>query len=112
MAQPGKVPTTFKDGGVAELRTALGILCGSAPEVAQRLVWLSLNAKSEMASLYASQAVLDRVGIGPRVDIGVKVSLADEHDEFNTGPSPSSILRSRLSALEASGFDIIDGGKD
>jgi hypothetical protein len=101
---------TYKDGGVAELRTALGILCGSAPEVAQSLVNLSLNAKSEMARLYAAQAVLDRVGIAPRVDIGVRVSLADEDDYALQGPKPSDILRGRLSALESSGFQIIDGG--
>jgi hypothetical protein len=112
MSLPAKgVVPTYKDGGIAELRTALGILCGSAPEVAQSLVGLALNAKSEMARLYATTAVLDRVGIGPKAEIGVKISLAEE-DESYTGPKASDILRGRLTALEQSGFTVIDGGVD
>jgi hypothetical protein len=98
-----------KDGGLAELRTALSILCGGAPAVAQSLVEIAVHGKSEMARMYAAQAVLDRVGIAPKMDIGVRVSLADDEDSIMSGPRPSDILRGRLSALEQSGFTVIDG---
>lgn len=67
MAVPEKAPPDE----FMPIRSAFDILKQGAATAAHALVDIAAHGKSEMARMYAAQAVLDRVGLPAKVDIGV-----------------------------------------
>ena len=67
-------------------------LAEAAPRVADGLIDLALNSKSEEVRRRAQEAVLDRAGLRPGLDVQVTEAT------FDGGRSPGDILRERLAA--------------
>lgn len=56
---------------IAYVRSAFTILAQGAPQVAESLLKVATEGKSEKARVDASIAIMDRIGMHPRVDIGI-----------------------------------------
>ena len=97
----------------AYVRSAFEILAEGAPAVAQSLVKLATEGKSEYVRVQAAQAVLSRIGLAEKVDVGITaVHLVGGVDEVVTGPSAAEVLQMRLSDLRRAALEagsIVDG---
>lgn len=98
-------------GGLDDIRQAWMILAGGAPAVAQSLVDISVHGKSEIARVQASVAVLSRVGLPERVDVGVRVLPDFGEDEELASVSAAELVRSRLEALHVARHLHVVGGE-
>lgn len=68
-------------------------LAEAAPMAAEQLIDLCENAPQEDVRRRAAEAILDRVGVRPGVEL--QVTATDE-----PGPSPADVLRQRLDRLK------------
>lgn len=93
VGRPGEV---MCDGHAAQQRimSAQRKLAAATPAAADQLIDLAVNGKTEDVRRRASEAVLDRAGIRP----GVEVTLTERPDGT---PDVAAILRERLSTLRA-----------
>ena len=83
----------------ASVKSAFSILAKGAPDVAQSLLDIATKGKSEMARMYAAQAVLDRIGLPAKVDVGV---TSVTFSGGSVGPDPDlavNTIAKRLAAL-------------
>ena len=96
----------------AYVRSAFEILVTGAPEVAQSLLDLATSGKSEYVRVQAAQAILSRIGLPEKVDVGITaIHLIGNGNEGIAGPSSADVLRTRLSELRQAALDAntIDG---
>lgn len=82
------------------VRSAFEIMAEGAPAMAESLVNLGKNAKSEMVRMMAATAVFDRVGLPGKVDVGI-TSVHLQGGLVDTGgKDPAEIVAQRLRLLE------------
>lgn len=84
----------------ASLRSTFQTLAAGGPQVAEALLHIAVHGKSEVARVQAAIAVLDRIGLPSRVDVGIHVA--------DLLPAPAAadsgavdVVRQRLSLLRA-----------
>lgn len=81
------------------IKRAFDVLKDGAEEVSKSLVDIAVNGKSEMARMYAAQAVLDRIGLPAKVDVGV--TAVHLHGGIDGGPTGTAVdaVANRLKML-------------
>ncbi|MGV1079753.1 MAG: hypothetical protein ACOYD1_07855 [Candidatus Nanopelagicales bacterium] len=109
--KPYKVPAATVDP-LESVRNAFLILAEGAGPVAASLIEIAVNGKSEMARMYAATAVLDRVGLPAKVNVGV---TATHLVGVVNGPDVNSaveMVQARLQLLrtQAEASNMIEGG--
>lgn len=80
------------------VRDAFNILAAGASGVAESLLDVAKNGKSEMARMYAAQAVLDRIGLPARVDVGLTATHLVGVVPTGTGAAVDTV-KTRLAQL-------------
>ena len=84
------------------VRSAFEILVKGAPDVAQSLLDLATSAKSEYVRVQAAQAILSRIGLPEKVDVGITaVHLVGDASVGSTGMSAADLVKERLKVLHA-----------
>lgn len=92
-----------KKPGVEEIRGAWEALAADPVEVAETLVNLAVNAQSETIRMRAAQAVLDRVGLHARRDIGIDARTFTTPANTGAPARPAvDIVIERLAQVRAS----------
>lgn len=96
----GRAGEVMCDGHAAQQRVlaAQRKLAEATPMMADQLINIALNGQTEEVRRRASEAVLDRAGIRPGVEITLATSSAD-------GPSAGDLLRERLALLRSRTLD-------
>lgn len=86
---------------VENIQNAWKILANGAPAAAAALVEIATYGESEAARNQASMAILDRVGLGAKPELTVRVVPAEYDDRHTSdgGLSPGEIVRKRLLEL-------------
>lgn len=96
------------------IKRAFDVLKDGAEEVSKSLVDIAVNGKSEMARMYAAQAVLDRIGLPAKVDVGV--TAVHLHGGIDGGPAGTAVdaVANRLKMLGEQHRQILgqDAGAD
>lgn len=87
--------------GVNYVRDAWNILAEGAPNVAASLVNVAVNGRSEVARVAAAQAVLDRVGLPAKVDVGITATHLVGIVADTSGASQSPKVIERLAQIRA-----------
>lgn len=92
----GRAGEIFCDGHAAQQRVgaAQRKLADATPMMADQLIYLALNGQTEEIRRRAAEAVLDRAGIRPGVEITLATTSGD-------GASAGDILRERLATLRS-----------
>lgn len=94
------------------IKRAFDVLKDGAEAVSKSLVDIAVNGKSEMARMYAAQAVLDRIGLPAKVDVGV--TAVHLHGGVVGGPTGTAVdaVANRLKMLGEQHRQMLGQGGD
>ena len=99
----------------ASIRKAFAIMAKGAPDVAESMLKIATEGKSEIARVQAAQVIFDRIGLHGRMDVGVTattlfgvVDTANGGEAVNTVKKRLESLRQQaLSPVEDSGSNVL-----
>lgn len=95
----------------SSVREAFSILASGAPDVARSLVDLATGAKSELVRVQAATAVLSRVGLPEKVDVGITATHLVGDLDTNISGTAAEMVRARLRLLQsaAAEAEVLEG---
>lgn len=81
------------------VKSAFEIMAAGAPAMAESLVNLGTKAKSEMVRMMAATAVMDRIGLPGKVDVGI-TAVHLHGGEVEQREDPAVVVAKRLELLQ------------
>lgn len=81
------------------VKSAFEIMAAGAPAMAESLVNLGSKAKSEMVRMMAATAVMDRIGLPGKVDVGI-TAVHLHGGEVEQREDPAVVVAKRLKLLQ------------
>lgn len=97
----------YPQGGLAEIQRAWRILAAGAPKMAAALIDIAENGQSEYARVTAAMAVLDRIGLGAQLEVGItSTQLLGVSTEGESQIRPADAVRARLRLLKAQSIEM------
>lgn len=107
MNDVGAADASVVYGGLSDIQKAWRILAKGAPAVATALVDIATNGTSEYARVTAAMGVLDRIGLGPQLEIGISsTQLLGTADDTDGQPRAVDAVRARLRLLKSQAIEM------